>query len=202
MPNRLPDSTSRAPIPDRKDSDASTTFIHPHPRHGGRRLQWTRPTSANHPVYLDHHLHLVHNTPALNHDGTPHDDDRSRTRGANVTPTASPARGEHAVSGGDHGPHSQVLGPLRTRDRAMGDRDRLARVELPTRRGQSDWLLFDFSDGVASSRRPVRWSRVPRLVLRAIQCGSEHRCGRSPLLVVGTFALATLIWLAILWVVV
>ena len=193
MPNRLPDSTSRAPIPDRKDSDASTTFIHPHPRHGGRRLQWTRPTSPNHPVYLDHHLHLVHNTPALNHDGTPHDDNRSRTRGANVTPTASPARGEHAMPGGDHGPHSQVLGPLRTRDRAMGDRDRLARVELSTRRREPHWLLLDLPNGVAIARRPVCWSRVPGLVLRAIQCGSEHRGRRFALCVLGIITLATLI---------
>ena len=183
---------ARIPVPLWKDSDA-TSETSPLPRHRARRMLNARPTSANHPVYLDHHLHLVHNTPALNHDGTPHDDDRSRTRGANVTPTASPARGEHAMPGGDHGPHSQVLGPLRTRDRAMGDRNRLARVELPTRRGQSDWLLLDLPNGVAPTRRPVRWRRLSGLVLRAIQCGSEHRGRRFALCVLGIITLATLI---------
>ncbi|MEY4689891.1 MAG: hypothetical protein RIT19_216, partial [Verrucomicrobiota bacterium] len=146
-PSLTTGSLSRAPIPDRKDSDASPTFVHPHPRHGGRRLQFARSTSANHPVYLHHKLYLVDHddTPAdHHHNGSPYDDNRSRTRGANVSPIAgSPARSGYAMSAGDREPDPRVLGPVRTRGRGMGDRDRLARVQLPARRGEPHWLLLD-----------------------------------------------------------
>lgn len=189
-----PGLPGRAPIPDRKDSNASPTFVHPHPRHGGRSVRANR---ANHPTYLHHELHLVDydHSPADNHhNGTPHDDDRSRTRGANVSPTAgSPARDGYAMPTGDRGTDREALVPVRTGGRAVGDRDRLARVELPARRGEPHWLLLDLPDGTAIARTHVRSRRVSRLVLGAFQCGSEHPGRRIALCGLGILTLATLI---------
>lgn len=180
------------PVPLWKDPDA-TFETSPLPRHRARRMLNARPTSrANHPTYHHHDLHLVNNDD--HHTSRSLDDDRSRTRGANVSPTAGPdARGDHAMPGGDHGPHSQVLGPVRTRDRAVGDRDRLAGIELSTRRREPHWLLLDLPARTPVARRSPRWRRLPGLVLRAIQCGTEHRGRRCALCVLGIITLATLI---------
>ena len=184
--------SSDFPIPQQKAPDDPTSLA-PHPRHRARSLFNARPTSrANHPTYSDFHLHLVNDDD--HHTSRSLDDDRSRIRGANVSLTAGPdARGDHAMPGGDHGPHSQVLGPVRTRDRAVGDRDRLARIELSTRRREPHWLLLDLPARTPVARRSPRWGRVPGLVLRAIQCGSEHRGRRFALCVLGIITLATLI---------
>lgn len=192
-----PGLTGRAPIPDRKDSNASPTFVHPHPRHGGRSV---RPTSANHPTYLHHELHLVDNddSPADHHNGTPHDDNRSRISGANVNPTAGPsARSEYAMPAGDRGPHREALVPIRTGSRAVGDRNRLARIELPARRGEPHWLLFHLPDGTAAARSYVRRGRLSRLVCGAFRCRGQ-RCGSCVALRVCWFiTLATLTWVVL-----
>lgn len=188
-----PRPSGPTPVPHRKDPDA-TSETSPLPRHHARRLLHTRTTTgrANHPTYHGFQLHLL-NTPA--DDGTPnyYDDDRSPSSGANVSLTAGPdARGD-AMPTGNRGSHSQALGPVRTGDRAVGDRDRLARIELPTGRRQSHWLLLDLPDGTATARGSVRGGWVSRLVCGPLRCGSEHRFRRAALCGLGILTLAALI---------
>tara|TARA_R110000868_G_scaffold34268_4_gene123836 strand:+ start:515 stop:1105 length:591 start_codon:yes stop_codon:yes gene_type:complete len=196
MPIRFPGSSSRAHIPDWKDSNASPTFVHPHPRHGGRRL---RPTSANHPAYLNHNLHLVNDTAADNYDSTTnYDDDRSPSSGANVNTIAgTTARGEYAMSTGDRGSHPPALGQVRSLHGPVGDHDRMARIELSARRGQPDRLLLRFPDGFGNARRVLRGSRVPGLVCGALRRRGQH-CGSCTALRVCWFiTLATLTWVVL-----
>jgi hypothetical protein len=179
------------PIPERKDAHARpTSNVVPHPRHRVRRLYDAQsPTSrANHPVYNDYDLHLVNDF-----DDNHLDDDRSRTRGANVTPHD---RTSSAVDGGlptgDRGTRSQALRPVRSGRGGLVRWDRLARVELPTRRGESDGMQRPESDGLAFTRGPVRH---PRTGLAYVMDGSRRQLGRCGIAVcvLGGIALAALI---------
>jgi hypothetical protein len=183
------------PIPLWKDLRA-TSETSPLPRHRVRSMYDPRSTSrANHPTYHDHQLHIVSDL-ADNNDGTSTlDDNRSHPHGANVSPTAGvDARGaHHSLPAGDRDPDPRILGPIRTSGRRLGDRNRLAGIELPTRRREPHWLLLDLPDGAAIARGPVRGGRVSRLV-----CGTVRRTGLSSgrcvaLCVLGTVTLATLI---------
>ena len=160
--------SSDFPVPQQKAPD-ETTSLAPHPRHRARSLFNARPTSrANHPTYHNFELHVV--------DDDDHDDVAVAGSGSSTTSPASLAgdatthndgcseRHIDCVSPGDRQPHRGVLEPVRTGHRAMGDRDRLARVELPTRRGESHWLLLDLPDGTAPARRLLRGGWVSRLV--------------------------------------
>lgn len=193
------------PVPDRKASDATPTFTDsPLPRHRGIRVHPSLAASrAAHPSNYGQHDDDLDLT-AADHDNngtsSPFDDDRSRTSGANVSPTAGHARSD-AMPTGDRGPDSRVLGPVRPRNSAMGDRDRLARVELPSRRGEPHWLLLDLPNGTPLTQGDLRGGRVSRLVRSTVRCARINRSGRSPLCVCGTFALALVIWTLILgWV--
>ena len=160
--------SSDFPVPQQKAPD-ETTSLAPHPRHRARSLFNARPTSrANHPTYHNFELHVV--------DDDDHDDPAGAGSGSSTTSPASLAgdatthndgcseRHIDCVSPGDRQPHRGVLEPVRTGHRAVGDRDRLARVELPTRRGESHWLLLDLPDGTAPARRLLRGGWVSRLV--------------------------------------
>lgn len=182
-----------SPIPERKDAHARpTSNVAPHPRHRARRLYDAQSTSrANHPVYNDYELHLVDDDDLHHHNL---DDDRSRTRGANVSPAdraASTVNG--AVSTGDRQPDPRVLGPVRTGDRELGDRHRLAGIELSTRRREPDWLLLDLPTCVALAQGPVRGNRVSRLVRSTVRRQSIRGSRRTALCVLGFITLATLI---------
>lgn len=188
-----PQPSGPTPVPLWKDPHA-TFETSPLPRHRARRMYDARPTSrANHPTYYGFKLHLL-NTSADNH-GTPHDDDRSPSSGANVSPTAGPdARGDvKSLSATHRGSHPPVLGPVRSLHGAVGDHDRLARIELSARRGEPDRLLRDLPNGSSVARWALRCRRVPGLVLGAIRCGSEHRGRRGALCGLGIVTLATLI---------
>ena len=175
MPIRFPGSSSRVLIPDWKDSDASPTFVHPHPRHGGRRL---RPTSANHPAYRNHKLHVVNDLNQHDYCVNHHlaANTACRTCGANPCWLWCPECDDHragtssyAVPSTDRGSHPRILGPIRTRGRAMGDRHRLARIELPTRRSQPHWLLLDLPDGPTAPQGHLRGCGLSRLVRRTLR---------------------------------
>jgi hypothetical protein len=187
-------SPTGAPIPDQKATHDPTSLA-PHPRHRARSLLYARPTSrANHPTYSDFQLHLVHDDTAPQHDyANTLDDDRSRTRGANVSPTAGPARGD-AVSTTDRGSDPRVLGSVRSGHGAVGDPDRLARIELPTGRREPHWLLLDLPDGLAPTRRVLRGGWLSRLVCRTLRRQGLDS-GRSVAVCgLGLLTLAALIW--------
>lgn len=191
--------SSDFPIPQQKAPDDPTSLA-PHPRHRARSLFNARPTSrANHPTYSDFHLHLVDDD---------HDDVAVAGCGSSTTSPASLAgdatthndgcseRPIDCVSPGDRQPHRGVLGPVRFGGRRMGGRDRMAREQLSTRRGESHWLLLDLPDGLAPACGPVRGSWVSRLVERALR-RQGFDSGRSvAVCVLGLVTLATLIWKA------
>lgn len=190
------------PVPDRKVSDA--TFLDsPLPRHRfvGRVHPSLATSRANHPAYYQHQLHIVdnHDDTATDHNHGGHSpaDDRSRSRGANVISTAGQSRSD-AMPTGNRQSDSRVLGSVRPRDGGVGDRDRMARIELPTRRSEPHRLLLDLPDGTPTTQGDLRGGRVSRLVRGTVRCAGLDRSGRSPLLVCGTFALAIVIWTVIL----
>ena len=191
------------PVPDRKVSDATPTFTDsPLPRHRGIRVHPSLAASrAAHPSNYRKHNELDHLAADHDDDGTtsPLDDDRSRTSGANVSP-ATRATGGDAMPSCHRRTDSQALGPVRPRGRAVGDRYRMARIELPSRGNQLDGVRGHLPD-VPGSRRPVRCERVLVSSGRVERRG-EHSGGRNPVCVVGTFALAIVIWTVILWAVV
>jgi hypothetical protein len=179
------------PIPLRKDAHARpTSNVVPHPRHGTRRLFDAQSTSsrANHPVYNDYELHLVDEFDDHNFD-----DDRSRTRGANVSPADRTTGAVDGVLTGDRVADHRVLGPVRPGHRAVGDRHRLARIQLSTRRSEPHWLLLNLPNGIASASRPVRSGRLSRLVRGTVRRQSIRGSRRIALCVLGFITLATLI---------
>lgn len=186
------------PIPERKDAHARpTSNVVPHPRHRVRRLYDAQSptTRATHPVYNDYELHLVDDDDLHHHNL---DDNRSRTRGANVTPAdRTPSAVTRGLPTGDRQSDREALVKIRPGGRPVGDRDRLARVELSTRRGEPDWVLFHLPDGVASARPYVRRSRLSRLVCGAFRCGGERCRGCVALRVFWFITLATLTWVVL-----
>lgn len=188
--------SSDFPVPQQKAPD-ETTSLAPHPRHRARSLFNARPTSrANHPTYHNFELHVV--------DDDDHDDVAVAGSGSSTTSPASLAgdatthndgcseRHIDCVSPGDRQPHRGVLEPVRTGHRAVGDRDRLARVELPTRRGESHWLLLDLPDGTAPARRLLRGGWVSRLVRSTLRRQGLSGGRSTAVCVLGLITLAAL----------
>ena len=188
--------SSDFPVPQQKAPD-ETTSLAPHPRHRARSLFNARPTSrANHPTYHNFELHVV--------DDDDHDDVAVAGSGSSTTSPASLAgdatthndgcseRHIDCVSPGDRQPHRGVLEPVRTGHRAVGDRDRLARVELPTRRGESHWLLLDLPDGTAPARRLLRGGWVSRLVRSTLRRQGLSGGRSTAVCVLGLLTLAAL----------
>ena len=187
--------SSDFPIPQQKAPDEPTSLA-PHPRHRARSLFNARPTSrANHPTYHNFELHVVNDD---------HDDVAVAGSGSSTTSPASLAgdatthndgcseRHIDCVSPGDRQPHRGVLEPVRLGDRAMGDRDRLARVELPTGRGESHWLLFDLPDGTAPAQRHLRGGRLSRLVRSTLRRQGLNSGRSLAVCVLGLITLAAL----------
>ena len=189
--------SSDFPIPQQKAPDEPTSLA-PHPRHRAHSLFNARPTSrANHPTYSDFHLHLV--------DDDDHDDVAVAGSGPSATSPASLAgdatthndgcseRPIDCVSPGDRQPHRGVLGPVRFGGRRMGGRDRMAREQLSTRRGESHWLLLDLPNGVATAQRHLRGGWLSRLVRGTLRRQGLDSGRSTAVCVLGVLTLAALI---------
>lgn len=178
--------------PHQEPNRAPTSPVPPHPRHRSRSLHHDRWHITGTQYHHDYAFHLVDDDdPAAHHyDPATYDDDNGSEAGHRHSPGLTSS---HILPTGDRGTDREALVPVRTGGRAVGDRDRLARVELPARRGEPHWLLLDLPDGAAIARSDVRSRRVSRLVLGAFQCGSKHPGRRIALCGLGILTLATLI---------
>jgi len=180
--------------PHKEPTRAPTSPVPPHPRHRSRSLHHDSWLYAGTQQHHDYEFHLVDNDfdPAPHHQHPAiNDNNRSGTEAGDRHPTSGTS--SNGLPTGDRGPDREALVPVRTRRSAVGDRDRLARVELPARRSEPYWLLLDLSDGLAIARSDVRSRRVSRLVRGAFQCGSEHPVRRVALCGLGIVTLAALI---------
>jgi len=152
-----------------QELNLAPTFVGPHPRHRARSLhdRWYITGTQHH---HDEQFHLVDNDfdPAPHHHDDPaagHDDDQPTGAGRDE-PTGSSS---DSLPIGDREPDPRALGPVRPGGRELGDRDRLARVELPTRRGESHWLLLDLPDGSPTPQGHLRGGWLSRLVCSALR---------------------------------
>jgi len=180
-----------------QELNLAPTFVGPHPRHRVRSLhdRWYITGTQHH---HDEQFHLVDNDfdPAPHYHNEPaagHDDDRCSYCGGSPCWLWCPyGPSSDSVPTGDREPDPRALGPVRTGGRELGDRDRLARVELPARRSEPHWLLLDLPDGPATPQGHLRGGWLSRLVRRTLRrqgLGS----GRSvALCVLGLLTLAAL----------
>jgi len=77
------------------------------------------------------------------------------------------------LSARDTGSHPSLL--RSSRSRRLGSPDRMARIQLSTRRSLSERMFQCHADGSSSASRTLRSSRISRLVRKPIQPGSEHQ---------------------------
>ena len=180
-----------------QELNLAPTFVGPHPRHRVRSLhdRWYITGTQHH---HDEQFHLVDNDfdPAPHHHNEPtasHDDDRCSYCGGSPCWLWCPyGPSSDSLPTGDREPDPRALVPVWTRGRGLGDRDRMARVELPARCGQSEPVLVCVSARLAPSRRVLRGGWLSRLVRRTLRrqgLGS----GRSvALCVLGLLTLAAL----------
>ena len=98
------------------------------------------------------------------------------------------------VSPGDRQSHRGVLGPVRFGGRRMGGRDRMAREQLSTGRGESHWLLLDLPNGVATAQRHLRGGWLSRLVRGTLRRQGLDSGRSVAVCVLGLVTLAALIW--------
>ena len=152
-----------------QELNLAPTFVGPHPRHRVRSMhdRWYITGTQHH---HDEQFHLVDNDfdPAPHHHHEPtagHDDDRPTSAGRDESTGSS----SDSVPTGDREPDPRALGPVRPGGRELGDRDRLARVELPTRRSEPHWLLLDLPDGSTAPQGHLRGGWLSRLVRRALR---------------------------------
>ena len=189
--------SSDFPIPQQKAPDDPTSLA-PHPRHRARSLFNARPTSrANHPTYHDFKLHLVnddhHDDPAVAGNGSSTTSPASLAGDATTHLDGSSERHIDSVSPRDRQSDSRVLGPVRPGDRHMGDRDRLARVELSAGREQSERVLLGFRTRSPLTCGPVRSGWLSRLVRSALRRQGLDSGRSVAVCVLGLVTLATLI---------
>lgn len=187
-------SHGSAMSPDQEPQRAPTSSTSPHPRHRSRSLHnsWFITGTQHH---HDYEYHLVDNDfdPAPDHNDPAPDDDDGPTAGRDDTPDGASTSSD-SVPTGHRRSDREALVPVRTGRGAVGDRDRLARVELPTRRRQPHEMLVCVPDGLALTRRHLRSSRLSGLVRGPIRRRSQHRLSSVAVCVLGTLTLAALIW--------
>jgi len=180
-----------------QELNLAPTFVGPHPRHRLRSLHdhWYITGTQHH---HDEQFHLVDNDfdPAPHHHddaATGHNDDRCSYCGGSPCWLWCPYDpSDDSVPTGDREPDPRVLGPVRSRGRGMGDRDRMARIELPARRGEPHGLLLDLRTRFAPSRWVLRGCGLSRLVRRTLR-RQGLRSGRSiAVCVLGLLTLAAL----------
>jgi hypothetical protein len=171
------------------------TFVGPHPRHPARRVHdcwWITGTEYQH----DYQYHLVDDDKPAPDDYDPaahHDENPAGTRHRTATVGSSSDR----LPTGDRRPDREALVPVRTGRGAVGDRDRLARVELPTRRSEPGAMFQCPPVGPPLTRRVLRGGRVSRLVRSAFRRRSQHCSGCTALRVCWFITLATLTWVVL-----
>lgn len=191
LPN--PGPQDRVHVPYRKVTRAST-FVGPHPRHYRRSLHdswWITGTEYHH----DEHFHLVDNDfdPAPHHnDPAPNNDDNSPCYYCGGTPCWLWCPEGDSLPTGDREPDPRVLGSVRSRRGRVGDRDCMAREQLPTRRGEPHWLLLDLPDGTAIAQGHLRGGRVSRLVRSTLRRQGLDSGRSTAVCVLGLITLAAL----------
>jgi len=186
-------SHGSAMSPDQEPQRAPTSSTSPHPRHRSRSLHdsWFIAGTQHHHEY---EYHLVDNDfdPAPHHNDPAPDDHDGPTAGRDDTPDGAGTSSD-SVPTGHRRSDREALVPVRTGRGAVGDRDRLARVELPTRCHQSNFLCRDVPVGRPSSRGPLHGIGL-RLAHRSMGSRAEHRSSCVAVCVLGTLTLAALIW--------
>jgi len=188
-------SHGSAMSPDQEPQRAPTSSTSPHPRHRSHCLRDDCWYLAGTQHYHDYEYHLVDNDfdPAP-HDNDPAPDDHDGpTAGRDDTPDGASTSSDSVLTGHRRSDR-EALVPVRSGRGAVGDRDRLARVELPTRRRQPHEMLVCVSDGFAPTCRHLRSSRLSGLVRGSIRRGSQHRLSSVAVCVLGILTLAALIW--------
>lgn len=188
-------SHGSAMSPDQEPQRAPTSSSSPHPRHRSHSLRHDSWYHAGTQQHHDYEFHLVDNDfdPAPHHHDPAPDDHDGPTAGRDDT-LDDTGRSSDSVPTGHRRSDREALVPIRTGRGPVGDRDRLARIELPTRRRQPDEMLVDLPDGFASTRRHLRSSRLSGLVRGPIRRRSQHRLSSVAVCVLGTLTLAALIW--------
>jgi len=184
--------SNRSALSADQEFNLAPTFVGPHPRHRVRSMhdRWYITGTQHH---HDEQFHLVDNDfdPAPHHHHEPtagHDDDRPTSAGRDESTGSS----SDSVPTGDREPDPRALGPVRPGGRGLGDRDRLARVELPARRGESHWLLLDLPDGPAAPQGHLRGGWLSRLVRRTLRRQGLGSGRSTAVCVLGLLTLAAL----------
>ena len=190
-------SHGSAMSPDQEPQRAPTSSTSPHPRHRSHSLCHDSWYLAGTQQHHDYEFHLVDNDfdPAFHHHQPAPDHDHDPEAGRDDT-SHDAGRSSDSVPTGHRRSDREALVSIRTGRGPVGHRDRLARIELPTRRHQSNELRWDVPVGCPSSRRPLR-SIGLRLAHRSMGSRAEHRSSSVALCVLGTLTLAALT--LILW---
>ena len=186
-------SHGSAMSPDQEPQRAPTSSTSPHPRHRSHSLRYDSWYHAGTQQHHDYEFHLVDNDfdPAPHHHHPASDDDHG-----SEAQHASASTSSDRLPTGNREPRSQALRPIRDRRSGLVRRNRLARIELSTRRRESDRVLWADADGSGSSRRSLRGART-RLAHLMDGPGREPRSSSTALCVLGIVTLATLT--LILW---
>ena len=189
--------SNRSALSADQETNLASTFVGPHPRHRVRSMhdRWYITGTEHH---HDEQFHLVDNDfdPAPHHDdpATGHNDDRCSYCGGSPCWLWCPYDpSDDSVPTGDREPDPRVLVPVRTGGRRLGDQDRLARVELPARRGQSEPVLVCVPARLAPSRWVLRGGWLSRLVCRTLRRQGLGSGRSTALCVLGLLTLAALI---------
>ena len=186
-------SHGSAMSPDQEPQRAPTSSTSPHPRHRSHSLHYDSWYHAGTQQHHDYEYHLVDNDfdPAPHHHNPASDDDHG-----SEAQHASASTSSDRLPTGDREPRPQALRPIRYRRSGLVRRDRLARIELSTRRRQPDGMSGPQPAGPTPARGPLP---SPRSRLDDVMDGPgrEPRSSSTALCVLGIVTLATLT--LILW---
>lgn len=192
--NHLPNTGphGRRPIPRSGSHDATSSEAGPHPRHPRSLHDRWHITGTEY--HHDYEFHLVDDRATDDYDPAPDHNDNGPQAGHRES-TASTS--SDSLPTRDRRSDREALVPLRTRRRPVGDRNRMARVQLPTRRSEPGLLFQCHADGLASTCRVLRSGRLSGLVRSQIRCRGEHCGSCTALRVVWFVTLATLTWVVL-----
>lgn len=189
--NHLPNTGphGRRPIPRSGSHDATSSEAGPHPRHPRSLHDRWHITGTEY--HHDYEFHLVDDDdPATDdHNPAPDHDDHGPEAGHRESTAGTSS---DSLPTGDRRRRTSSLRPIRNGCSRLVRWNRLARIELPTRRRQSNFLSWIEPVGAPASRRLVRSTRSR---LADHMDGSRREPCRSciALRVLGIITLATLI---------
>ena len=186
-------SHGSAMSPDQEPQRAPTSSTSPHPRHRSHSLHHDSWYHAGTQQHHDYEYHLVDNDfdPAPHHHDPASDDDHG-----SEAQHASASTSSDRLPTGDREPRPQALRPIRYRRSGLVRRNRLARIELPTRSRQPNGMSGPQPTGPTPARGPFP-SPQSRLDDVMDGPGREPRSSSTALCVLGIVTLATLT--LILW---